>query len=127
MKQERRSPPPMGTASLFTSFAVLLLTMLTLLSLSQARADRRLAEESAASVQEAYAADLEAQRIYAKLKNGEPMAGVTERNGIWSYEVPVSRYQTLFVEINTADAGVLRWQVVSHPEAPNENLAVWTG
>lgn len=127
MKQERKTPPPIGAASLFTSFAVLLLTMLALLSLSQARSDRRLAEKTAAAVQDVYAADLEAQRIFAKLKNGEIPEAVTEERGIWCYGVPVSRYQTLSVEIDAATGSVLRWQMISHPEAPNDNLAVWAG
>lgn len=127
MKGGRTSPPAVGAASLFTAFAVLLLTMLALLSLSQAMADRRLAEKAAEHTAAWYAADLEAQKIYANLREGEIPPEVSVRDGVYSYSVPVSQYQTLFVEIETATAAVLRWQVVAHPETPNEALDLWQG
>lgn len=123
-----RQPTPMlGAASLVTAFSLLLLTMLSLLSLTQAKADRRIADISAAQVREAYAADLEAQKIYAQIRSGEIPADVREEDGICSFQIPVSQYQTLFVEIHKETQEVIRWQTVSHPEEPNENLSVWKG
>lgn len=124
---KRQHLPILGAASLFTAFCVLLLTMLALLSLSQAKADRRIAEISARRVQEYHAADLEAQKLYASLRSGEIPPEVTEEQGIYRYQIPVSQYQTLFVEIDSAALEPIRWQIVAHPEAPNENLSVWTG
>ena len=127
MKKERFSPPAVGGTSLLVSFAVLLLTMLALLSLSQARSDRRLAEKTAENVRAYYAADLEAQKTYARLRSGEDVPGVTETGGRWCCSFPITQYQTLFVEIDPVTLEVLRWQTISHPEAPNENLPVWAG
>lgn len=119
--------PTMGAASLFTAFAVLLLTMLALLSMAQAQADRRLSETMANNVRAYYAADLEAQSIYARIRSGERPPEVTEERTLYTYRCPVSRYQTLFVEIEMGTWKILRWQVISHPEAPDDNLPVWTG
>lgn len=124
---KREHLPAMGGASLFTAFAVLLLTMLALLSLSQARADRRLSETMAEGTREYYAADLEAQKIYARLRSGEIPAQVSREEGFYRYRCSLSRYQTLFVEVDADTLEILRWQVVAHPEAPNEDLSVWTG
>lgn len=127
MSNGRTSPPAIGAASLFTAFAVLLLTMLALLSLSQARADRRLAEKVAEQTAAYYAADLEAQKMYAAIRRGKIPPGIWEENGVYGYSVPVSRHQTLFVEIQKTTSAVVRWQVVAHPEVPNEKLPVWEG
>ena len=99
----------------------------SLLSLTQAKADRRIADISAARVREAYAADLEAQKLYAQIRAGEIPAEVTEEDGMYFYQIPVSQYQTLFVEIEQDTQKVIRWQTVSQSEAPNENLSVWKG
>lgn len=125
MKQEHF--PAVGAASLFTAFAVLLLTLLSLLSIAQAQADRRLSKTMAQSTKAYYAADLEANRICAGIRRGNIPPDVSEENGSYAFLCPVSDYQTLFVELDKATFQVLRWQVVAHPETPNENLSVWTG
>ena len=64
-------PPPIGGASLLAAFAVLCLTVFALLSLSTVRADDRLGKATVQAVTDYYAADLEAQTILARLRNGE--------------------------------------------------------
>lgn len=116
-----------GNTSLMVSFGVLLLAMLALLSLGQARADGRLSEESAKNVEEFYNADMEAEKILGLLRNGVDVDGVTLEDGVYRYQCPMSRYQTLFVEVEEGTWEILRWETVTHPETPNEDLDVWTG
>lgn len=127
MKQRHYEPPAMGSISLLVSFAVLLMVLLSLLALGQVQSHRRLAEKSEKAVAEFYAADMEAEKILAMLRNGLPVEGVTEKDGIYSYSCPVSESRTLFVEVEKDTWKILRWETVSHPEAPEENLPVWTG
>ena len=119
MKNERFTPPALGGTPLLMSLAVLLLTVLTLLSLGQARADRLLAAESAKNIEEFYAADMEAEKILALLRNGLPVEGVTLKDGIYSYSCAVSAYQTLFVEVDGETWEILRWETVTNPERSN--------
>lgn len=125
MKEKRTAPPAVGSTSMLVSLGVLLLAMLALLSLGQARADGRLSEESAKHVEEFYNADMEAEKILGLLRNGVKVEEATLDDGIWSYCCPMSRYQTLFVEVEDGTWEILRWETVTHPETPNEDLDVW--
>lgn len=127
MKEKRSAPPAIGSTSMLVSLGVLLLALLALLSLGQARADGRLSEESAKTVEEYYNADMEAEKILGLLRNGVKVDGTTLEDGVWSYRCPMSRYQTLFVEVEDGTWEILRWETVTHPQTPNENLNVWTG
>lgn len=128
-KRERLSPPALGGSSLMVIFAVLCLTVLALLSVSTVQAESRLAEASHRGVSEYYAADLEAETIFARLRSGERVPGVTEAGGIYRYRCSISEHQTLYVELqkNEASWTVLRWQAVAHPEEASETLPVWNG
>ncbi|MBD5133272.1 MAG: hypothetical protein HDT38_02190 [Clostridiales bacterium] len=75
-KREGMAPPALGGSSLLVAFAVLALTVFALLSLSTVRADVRLADASAKAVEDYYAADVKAQEILARLRNGETVEGV---------------------------------------------------
>lgn len=127
MKEKRSAPPAIGSTSMLVSLGVLLLALLALLSLGQARADGRLSEESAKTVEEYYNADMEAEKILGLLRNGVKVDGTTLEDGVWSYRCPMSRYQTLFVEVEDGTWEILRWETVTHPQTPNEDLNVWTG
>lgn len=128
-KAERLSPAAVGGSSLLVIFAVVCLTVLALLSLSTALAEKRMAEGAHRAVIAWYEADLEAERIFARLRNGECVPGVVEEAGLCRYSCPVSDYQQLEVELQKTAEGwtVLRWQAVAYPEAVNETLPVWNG
>lgn len=70
-KREGMAPPALGGSSLLVAFAVLALTVFALLSLSTVQADVRLADASAQAVTDYYAADVTAQEVLARLRNGE--------------------------------------------------------
>ena len=65
MMQSRKhfTPPVVGGSSLLVIFAVLCLTVFTLLALSTVRADNRLSDASVKAVSDYYAADMEAEII----------------------------------------------------------------
>lgn len=109
------SPPMVGGSSLLVIFAVLCLTVFTLLALGTVQADSRLADASMKAVTDYYAADLEAETIFSALRMGESPSRVTVTENIYSYSCPISRTQELRVEIqkDSDSWNILRWQAVS--------------
>lgn len=135
-RRDRISPPAVGAASLLVSFAVLCLTVFALLSLSTVRADDRLGEASARATADYYAADLEAQTILARLRNGEWPEGVSfSGSGLLyaDYAVPISDAQELQVSVilrGIADREyeILRWQAVNVEAWDfDDTLDLWDG
>ena len=105
-EQNRFSPPIVGATSLFIVFAILCLT---------ANADRKLSDRSAEATESYYAADLEAETILAKLRNGIVPESVTVVGNNYTYTCTISSTQFLCVEVENRDGAwiILRWQAVS--------------
>lgn len=119
-----------GASSLLVIFAVLCLGVFALLSVATVQADRRLGDSVQQAVTAYYQADSQAEQILAKLRNGEVPAGVSRKNGIYSYCCGISDTQTLAVEaaVKGSDYEILRWQVISTADwQPEEKLPVWNG
>lgn len=78
-------------------------------------ADNRKDEQSDYAVISYYQADLEAEKIYAKLQAGETVPGVTEEDGIYSYRCTISEGRVLAVEVTNRDGTweILRWEAVA--------------
>ena len=128
------SIPVTGGASLLVIFAVLCFTVFTLLALSTAQADNRLAQSSARAVTDYYKADQEAESILSQLRQGIIPEAVQVNNNIYSYSCPISDTQVLMVEViletigtgdfigtnptanSTSTWHILRWQAVSTVE-----------
>lgn len=130
MKQKVRiSPPAIGGSSLLVIFAVLCLTVFALLSLSTVQAEKRLSDAAADGVTAYYKADLEAEKIFAKLRAGETVPGVREENGNVMYTCQISENQTLQVELKKTEDRwqIIRWQTVAQMEQVQETLPVWDG
>lgn len=132
MNKQNKSftPPAIGGASLLVVFAVLCLTVFALLSLTTIRADERLSAASANAVSDYYAADFEAERIFAELRAGDWPDGVSIDGDIYSYECPISETQSIFVELQRKGDSftVLRWQSASSSSVEfDETLPVWDG
>ena len=116
MKPNKRNAPPMvGGSSLLIIFAVLCLTVFSLLTLSTAKADQRLSDVSADAVKAYYSADLQAETILSQLRAGQLPEGVTVNGSVYSYTCEISETQTLMVEISLVGNSweILRWQAVS--------------
>lgn len=127
-KREGFSLPAMGAGSLLAAFGVLCLTVFALLSLTTVRAEQRLAEASFQAVTDYYAADLQAERIFAQLRSGELPAEVTRQDNIYSYQCPISESQHLQVVLEKQENGwqILCWQAVAREmDAGMDPLPVW--
>lgn len=128
-KQARFSLPVTGGSSLLVIFAVLCLVIFALLALNTVLAEQRISESYAQAAADWYAADMEAQEIFARLRSGEQVPGVQQMEGQYAYSVPISGHQTLWVTVKETDGGweVLSWQAEAHPEDGDTALPVWQG
>lgn len=130
--REGRNPAPIvGGSSLLVIFAVLCLTVFAMLSLTQAQADRRLAQNSWSAVTGYYRADCQAQEILSQLRAGERPDSVTaEGEGVFSYACPISDAQTLEVRVRLAGESyeILAWRAVFTADwQADEDLDLWDG
>ena len=119
-----------GAASLLTVFAVLCLTVFTLLSVSTVKANERLGDASAKAVLDYYRADCQAEAVLAALRAGQAVEGVRQENGVYRYECTVSPTRVLAVEvqIDGDEYQILRWQEVSSADwQADDRLPVWNG
>ena len=137
MDENRSSPPAVGGSSLLVMFAVLCLVIFALLSLSTMTADVSLSQRSAQAVAEYYAADWEAERILALLRQGQVLESVEEsaaEDGTVSYRyaVEISGSQQLRVQVDfdkdRIHYDIAQWQQVSTGDwQPEGELPVYTG
>lgn len=119
MKRKRYfSVPAVGGISLLVVFGVLCLTVFALLTLGTVQADCRLSDASVKAVADYYAADLQAEKIYAQLRAGETLADVAVDGNIYIYTCHISDTQELMVRLRREETGwqVLQWQAVSTVE-----------
>lgn len=119
-----------GASSLLTAFGVLCLTVFALLSITTVQADQRLAESALQAISAYYEADLQAEEIYARLRNGEEVAGVTRQDEVYAYTCPLGDSQYLAVRLQNRDGTwqVLRWQAVTPDVLQEEQtLNLWDG
>ncbi|MBQ7757569.1 hypothetical protein [Anaerotignum sp.] len=128
-----------GITSMAVILCVLCLTVFSVLSLSTALSERKLAEKRAEAAEEYYAAE----RTAAKLANGlmaatdavafaeENHIDVVEEGNIliFTYESPIDEGQALSVALTLMeDWEMTRWQVVSTAEwTPDDSLTLWDG
>lgn len=117
-KKRQFSMPVIGGTSLLIVFAVLCLMVFALLTLSTVQADGRLSDASLKAAADYYAADTEAETIYAQLRQGTIPEGVTVEGELYTYQCVISETQTLSVQLQKSTEGwkVLQWQAVSTVE-----------
>ena len=130
MKKDNLSLPAVGLSSLLVIFAVLCLTVFTLLSVSTVSAHKRLAQSSRQTIIGYYQADSQAEEILARLRSGEVPQGVTREGDQYTYSCPISDTQTLAVRVEVAGGTyqILRWQAISTEDWETEDkLPVWDG
>lgn len=129
MKKERISLPAIGGVSLLVIFAVLCQVVFALISFSTAQADQNQADHAAQAVSEYYAAELEAQKIFARLQSGETVDSVAVEGNTYRYSCPISEQQILEVELQKEGDTwtICRWQVMVDGVPIDEALPVWNG
>lgn len=128
-KKPTYAPVLVGGCSLLTIFGVLCLTVLALLSLSTAVAEKKQAQVAAQSVQSWYQADLQAQEVFAHLRAGEEVPQVETDGEMYCFRIPISHSRVLDVELrkNGDTWQILRWQETPILPETDENLPVWQG
>ena len=131
MKENARtSAPPFGGSSLLVMFAVLVLTVFLLLTLTSVQADKRMAEASVEAVSSYYAADLQAEELFARIRAGELPAQVQKEENLYWYTCPVTDSQHLQVILRQEKNGwqVLCWKTVAVTDTDQAaTLPVWDG
>lgn len=130
MKENSRGSMPLfGGSSLLVIFAVLVLTVFLLLTLTSVQTDGRLADASVEAIQSFYAADLQAEEIFARLRAGEQPGQVQKEDDLYWYTCPVSENQRLDVVVRRTEEGwqVLRWKTVAADAESADTLPVWDG
>lgn len=122
--------PTIGGSSLIVTFAVLCLTVFSLLGLSTVRADQRLADVSANAVADYYEAELQAETILSELRSGNIPDGVSKNGDVYSYMCPISDTLSLQVEVRIENSQweILCWRTVTTIEwTESDSLNVWNG
>ena len=111
----KRFPAIVGPSSLIVIFAVLCLSVFSILTLSTAKAQERLSTVSAESIKNYYKADSEAELILSKIRNGQTPPEVNVTDNVYSYECPITETLFLQVEVMLEDGKwtVVRWESVS--------------
>ncbi len=128
MNKNKQQVPVIGGSSLLVIFAVLCLTVFALLGFSTVQADKRLSDISAEAVSDYYAADCQAEEIFALLRSGQIPECVSVNADVYAYSCTISPTQELRVEIRTSDLTVLRWQAVPTVHwQENNTLELWNG
>lgn len=123
-----KMPSAVGLSSLLVIFAVLCLTVFSLLCLSSVRAYDRLAEKSRQATLDYYAADCCAEELLAQLRAGN--TDMTPEDGVYRYSCALSDTQILSVSVKVqgTDYEILQWQTQSITNwQADEKLHVWTG
>ena len=110
---ERPAPIAVGSTSLLVCFAVLCLTVFALLTLSTVQADCRLSDKSCQASAMYYAADTQAETIFAQLRSGQVPDSVRVEGNRYFYSCPLGESQVLAVELEQVAGNqwrILRWQ-----------------
>ena len=124
MRKDTFSPPAIGGSTLLVIFALLAMCVFAVLSLSTAQSAAKLSEVSAQAVEDFYAADLQAEKQFIKLKNTETKPGEYS----FSCQISENRHLLVRVRFNGADWEVLQWQSVSAEDPQiQETLSLWDG
>lgn len=137
-KQRKASPVIIGGSSLLVIFAVLCLTVFALLCLSSVQASSRLSSTAADAVKAYYEADTKAEEILAKIRTEGNAPEAELADGIYTYTVPISDTQELYVRIKTIeDSGnnpenqqyeVLTWKAENTADwETNTMITLWSG
>lgn len=130
VKKSSSGNPAVGAPSLLCVFAVLCLTVFTLLSLSSAKTDSRLSETSANATLHYYEADVAAQSVLADLRSGKTPAGVTKEDDVYEFLCPAGEDAALSVRVRVDGQNyeIIRYQLVSTKDwEAVDSMVVWDG
>ncbi|MBQ3568443.1 MAG: hypothetical protein IJA25_05875 [Anaerotignum sp.] len=139
MDDQKTPKISIGITSMTVILCVLCLTVFSVLSLSTALSERKLAEKRAVVAQEYYRAEKEAaslvNRLQDKAEKGEDISsfasanGIVVKNDLFFFHKTIDDGQDLSVILQYKDGfDILEWKVVSTADwTPDESLHVWDG
>ena len=131
MTKPPKYPSMIGASTLLVIFAVLCLTVFSLLSLSTAQSRSRLSAAAAENTRAYYQAACRAEEILSALRMGDLPDGVEVIDDIYRYSCPISDTQVLLVAVQLRENGsysLLRWQSISTTVWEAEDaITVWDG
>lgn len=135
----RRGGTVTGAVSLVMIFVVLCMTVFAVLTLSTAVGESRLAQATAAHVQDYYEADARATAIAAQVAagpaapeiDGIPVDYTASEQGVRAaFSVPAGENQALDVALllRASSYAILKWELVySGDWQADQSIAVWDG
>ena len=129
-KRAHFSLPAVGASALLVSLSLVMLCIFSLLSLTSAQAENRLARTSVQASTAYYAADRQAEEIFARLRAGELPAQVTRDGSIYTFTCAISDHQVLAVTLSCENGEwtVLSWQAVAEtPPETTTTPTLWDG
>lgn len=130
MKKKKISFTSVGGNSILTIFAVLCFIIFALLSLSTSKADSMLAQKSTDAVKKYYEADTRAEKILAKIRQGNVPDGVVKKGNNYSYTCPLDDTQQISVQIEKRGSEyiVKKWKKEYNGKwKADESIKVWEG
>ncbi|MBR6739886.1 MAG: hypothetical protein IKM04_02310 [Clostridia bacterium] len=115
MNRKKVFPTPFGVCSVAVILCAVALAVFSVLALSSASANRRLSEVSAQSIRARAEAELEADRILALIRSGEPPEGVKAEENGYSFTVDCDGVSALSVKVDT-NGSIILWQLIRTAE-----------
>lgn len=125
---KRSVASPVGGSSLLVIFAVLCMTVFSLLALATVKADGRMADESTKAVEEYYKADCEAEKVLGQIREGKCPEEVIVEGNLYAYATPISDTQVLsvIVEVEGEKYKINQWKAVRTKDwSPEKYIKVW--
>ncbi|MEG1458578.1 MAG: hypothetical protein RSB37_07205 [Acetivibrio sp.] len=130
MNKKNQVSLPVGGSSILTIFAVLCLLTFSLLTLSTAKANKKLSDKAVDAISDYYRADTEAEEILGCIRKGEIPKQVVVNQNSYTYECKISDTRKLCVKVIVEgdDYHILQWKEVSTTKWESEDsLEVWGG
>ncbi len=126
-------PIRLGPISLVLTVITVSMAMLSILTLSTAQADLRLAETYADTVREQYAREAEGQAFvrdaHRAAASGAPLAALSDEqttSGLLQKTITSDR-AALVIQLRADDLRIVSWRTVTNWEADNDPGQLWDG
>ncbi len=125
----KQTPIRLGPLALLLTVISICLTILAILTFTTARADLRLAEKYAGTVQSRYELERRGQEVLSELARGEIAAGETDADGVVRTELEADGFHLSIALAPDGTGGyrVIEWRQTKEWE-PDETIDnLWSG
>lgn len=132
MNKSYTTMPAIVGIMLVTIFAILCMSIFTVLVLTSYYSASGLTDASTAHITAYYEADSAGEAILAELRQGDVPEGVADLGGgIYEYSCPLSDGGSLEIRVRVASADdyeILRWQLITGQDwAIDDAITLWDG